>query len=153
MYKYVFLFLLIILNNAQSEAQITNNASGNDIKNNYGSIAYSVGELFYVQKGIQNTSSEGIQNGITINTIENKSTIKVSIYPNPTSDLIFFKVQNLYFDNLKFKIYNSIGIELLNGRIQNTITSFSISHLPPSIYLCKIYRDQVEMLTYQIIKI
>jgi hypothetical protein len=153
MLKYVLFIILIILNRFQSEAQISNNVSGNDIKNNYGSIAYSVGEIFYVQKGTQYSLTEGMQNGLTINSVKNKSTIKVSVYPNPTSDLVYFKVQDLHFDNLYFKIYNSTGLELINGRIININTSVSLSHLPPSIYLCKIYRDQLEILTYQIIKI
>ena len=153
MRKYALLIILTILYRSQTEAQISNNASGNDIFNNAGSIAYSIGELFYVEKGAHNTTTEGIQNGITINPVNNKSSIKISIYPNPTSDYVYFKVQNLFYENYSFKIYNSNGTELLHGRIQNMNTSVSLSHLPPSIYLCKIYRDQLEMLTYQIIKI
>lgn len=153
MRKYALLIILTILYRSQTEAQISNNASGNDIFNNAGSIAYSIGELFYVEKGARNTTTEGIQNGITINPVNNKSSIKISIYPNPTSDYVYFKVQNLFYENYSFKIYNSNGTELLHGRIQNMNTSVSLSHLPPSIYLCKIYRDQLEMLTYQIIKI
>lgn len=153
MLKYIFLFILIIFNRFQIEAQISNNVSGNTISNNYGSISYSIGELLYAEKGSQYTLIEGIQNGIAINLVKSNSSIKVAIYPNPTSDQIYFKVQNLNFDNYSYKIYNTNGIELLNGRIQNVNTSVSLSQLPPSIYLCKIYRDHLEMLTYQIIKI
>lgn len=153
MYKYVLLILLILTIRSQSEAQISNNASGNDIYSQYGSISYSVGELFYVQKGTEYTVTEGIQNGFTIHPSHNKTNIKVTVYPNPTSDFIFFKVQDLYFDNLSYKIFNNNGKELLNGTIQNINTSVSLNHLPPSVYLCKIYRKQSEILTYQIIKI
>lgn len=153
MRKYVILFIITILYRSHTEAQISNNVSGNTISNNYGSISYSIGELLYVEKGSQYTLIEGIQNGIAINLVKSNSSIKVAIYPNPTSDQIYFKVQNLNFDNYSYKIYNTNGIELLNGRIQNVNTSVSLSQLPPSIYLCKIYRDQLEMLTYQIIKI
>ena len=153
MRKYALLIILTFLYRTQTEAQISNNASGNSFINNYGSIAYSIGELFYIEKGSEYRIAEGVQNGITINPVKTKSSIKVSIYPNPTSDLVFFKVQNLNFGTYSYKIYNSVGIELLSGRILNSNTSVSLSLLPPSIYLCKIYRDQVEQLTYQIIKI
>ena len=153
MCKYVCIILLIILNNSQTGAQVSNNASGNDIYNNYGSVSYSIGELFFVEKGSQYTLAEGMQNGITINPVKTKSSIKVSIYPNPTNDLVYFKVQNLNFEKYSYKIYNSYGIELLTGRILNVNTSLSLIHLPSSIYLCKIYKDQFEILTYQIIKI
>ena len=153
MYKYVFLLLLNILNNAQSEAQITNNASGNDISNQFGSIAYTIGEVFYIQKGSQFFLTEGIQNGITINPIISNSSIKVLVYPNPTSDFINFKVQNLFFNNLSFILYNDIGHELLKGAILNSNTTVSLSQLPSSVYLIKIYRNQTEMAVYKIIKI
>lgn len=152
MRKYAILIILTILNIFRTEAQITINASGNTISNNYGSITYSIGEQFYVEKGAQYSLSEGIQNGFTINPIKTNSSIKVSVFPNPTNDLFYFKVQNLNFDNYSYKIFNSSGIELLQGKIQNTNTSVSLSHLLPSIYLCKIYRNQLEMLTYKIIK-
>ena len=69
MYKYVFLILLILTNKSNSEAQVSNNASGNDIFNQYGSVSYSIGELFYVEKGSSISASEGMQNGITINPV------------------------------------------------------------------------------------
>jgi hypothetical protein len=137
----------------QSEAQISNNASGNDLSNQFGSIAYTIGEVFYIQKGSQFFLTEGIQNGITINPIISNSSIKVLVYPNPTSDFINFKVQNLFFNNLSFILYNDIGHELLKGAILNSNTTVSLSQFPSSVYLIKIYRNQTEMAVYKIIKI
>jgi len=153
MYKYVILIILIVANISQIDAQISNNASGSAISSNYGSVTYSIGEICYVAKGSHYTLTEGVQNGITINPSNNKSSINVSIYPNPTSDLVYFKVQNLFFDNLSYKIYHIAGIELLNGKIHNVNTSVSLRYLPAAVYMCKIYRNQSEILTFQIIKI
>jgi hypothetical protein len=153
MCKYVFLILLILTNKTHSEAQISNNVSGKDISNQFGSIAYTIGEVFYVQKGSQYFLTEGIQNGITINPVKSNSSIKVSVYPNPTSDFINFKVQNLFFNNLSFILYNDIGHELLKGTILNSNTTVSLSQFPSSVYLIKIYRNQTEMAVYKIIKI
>jgi hypothetical protein len=153
MYKYVFLILLILTNRYQTEAQISNNASGYDLSNQSGSISYSVGEVFFVQKGLQYFLTEGVQNGITINPVKTNSSIKVSVYPNPTSDFINFKVQNLFFNNLSFILYNDIGHELLKGAILNSNTTVSLSQFPSSVYLIKIYRNQTEMAVYKIIKI
>jgi hypothetical protein len=153
MYKYVFLFLLIILNNAQSEAQITNNASGNDLSNQYGSINYSIGEIFYIQKGAQQTSSEGVQNGNTINPVKSKSNIKVSVYPNPTSDFIHLNLKSGFSNNIFYKLYNNVGIELLNGSVQNISSQISLTQLPASIYLLKVFMEQQEIENIKIIKI
>lgn len=153
MSKYILLVLLFFIHNVQSEAQISNNASGNDLSNQFGSIAYTIGEVFYIQKGSQFFLTEGIQNGITINPIISNSSIKVLVYPNPTSDFINFKVQNLFFNNLSFILYNDIGHELLKGAILNSNTTVSLSQFPSSVYLIKIYRNQTEMAVYKIIKI
>lgn len=153
MYKYVLLTLLILINNAHTEAQITNNASGNDIYNNYGSVSYSIGESFYIQKGSKLSSSEGIQNNNANNTNPIKSTIKVSLYPNPTRQFINIKIQNDYSNNLSYKIYNNVGNVLLHGIIQNTNAQISLTQLPASIYLLKVYLEQVEVASIKIIKI
>lgn len=153
MYKYVFLILLILTNKSNSEAQVSNNASGNDIFNQYGSVSYSIGELFYVEKGSSISASEGMQNGITINPVKTKSSIKVSIYPNPTSEFVHLNFQNEYSNSLSYKIYNNLGNELLHGRIQNANGQISLTQLPASIYLLKIYVEQVEMKSIKIIKI
>lgn len=153
MRKYALLIILTILYRSQTEAQISNNASGNDIFNYAGSIAYSIGEPFYIQKGSRITASEGIQNNNTNNTNATKSSFKVSIYPNPTSEFVHLNFQNEYSNNLSFKIYNNLGNELLHGRIQNTNTKISLTQLPASIYLLKVYLEQEEMKSIKIIKI
>lgn len=153
MYKYVFLILLIFLNTTQTGAQVSNNTSGNDIYNQYGSVSYSIGESFYIQKGSRISSSEGIQNNNIDNTNPIKSTIKVSIFPNPTSEFVHLNFQNNYSNNLSYKIYNNQGNELLHGRIQNANTQISLTQLPASVYLLKVYVEQEEMKSIKIIKI
>jgi hypothetical protein len=136
-----------------TKAQISLNTSGLDIKNNYGSIAYSVGAPFYIQKGYNYLLNEGVQNGMLINFVNVKSSIKVEVYPNPTNNIVFFKVQNLNFNNLRYTIINSLGIEILKGNIINASTYVSLNPFPASVYYIKIYRDMDEILTYKVIKI
>ena len=153
MHKYVLIIILIFTNNSQTEAQISNNASGKDLSNQYGTISYSIGEQFYVQKGTYYTLSEGVQYGNNNNYKPNSSTIKISIYPNPTSNLIKFQIQNTYSNNLSYRIFNNIGHELLYGRIENTNTPISLTQLPASIYLMKVYLEQQEVESIKLIKI
>ena len=54
MIKYILLLISIFLNLSYTKAQSSNNASGNDIYNNYGSIAHSVGEVYRDVEEIQN---------------------------------------------------------------------------------------------------
>jgi hypothetical protein len=113
----------------------------------------SYGEVFFYTKGDYYASNEGVQNGMTINPIKSINNIAVSIYPNPTSDVVFFKVQDLYYNNLAYKIYNNVGIEILNGRIVNSNTYVSLRQLPASTYVIKVYRAYEESISYQIIKV
>ena len=75
------------------------------------------------------------------------------VYPNPTRDLIYFKVQNLDFKNLGYSVINNTGIEIIKGNVVNPTTYFSLSQFPASNYYIKIYRASTEILTYEIIKI
>lgn len=153
MYKYILLILLILTNRSQTEAQISTNASGNDIYSQYGVVSYSVGELFYTQKGSELTSSEGLQNGASIHSSHHKSLIKIAIYPNPTVDLVYFKFQNSTVNNLSYKIYNETGNVLIQGTITNANTSVSLGQLPSSVYVCKVFKEQAELTSLKIIKI
>jgi hypothetical protein len=149
----VLILLNIYLSTQHVTAQRTLNASGVTINSPNGIVSLSIGEVFFENKASMFSQSEGIQNGIIINPIKNKSALKVAVYPNPTTDLLYFKIQDLYFNNLSYKIYNEAGIELLQGNITSSTSNVSLKQLPASIYLIKIYRNLGEIISYQVIKI
>ena len=151
--SWLLILLNIYLSTQHVTAQRTLNASGITINSAYGTISLSIGEVFFENKALLFSQSEGIQNGIIINPIKNKSALKVAVYPNPTTDLLYFKVQDLYFNNLSYKIYNEAGMELLQGNITSSVSNVSLKKLPASIYVIKIYRNQGEIIAYQVIKI
>jgi hypothetical protein len=133
-------------------AQQSLNSSGTLIKSNFGSVSVSIGEVFYLSKVSTYSISEGIQHGILINKILTNSNIHVLVYPNPTNDLIFFKVENYNFQDLSYQLYNALGFELLNGRITGTASYISIKQFPDAVYYLKLYRSKKEFVTYKIIK-
>lgn len=150
---FIYYFIMLCLISQNLIAQQSLNSSGVLIQSNFGSISVSIGEVFYLNKGSSYSISEGIQHGIVINKILTNSNIHILVYPNPTNDLIFFKVENYNFQNLTYQLYNILGFELLNGRITGTASFISIKQLPPSVYYLKIYRSENVMATYKIIKI
>jgi hypothetical protein len=133
-------------------AQNSLNSSGTLIQSNFGTVSVSIGEVFYMNKGSDYSISEGIQHGIVINKILTNLNIHVLVYPNPTNNFIFFKVENNNFLNLSYQLYNALGFELLNGIITGTSSYISIKQFPSSVYYLKIYRSKNEMATYKIIK-
>jgi hypothetical protein len=145
--------MLTSLINKPCFGQSTNNSIGGDYFNQSGTVSFTIGEICYQNKGVNYTLIEGIQNGYTINPNSKHAAINVSIFPNPTSDLIYFKVQNLYFDKLVYSVYNNLGIELLNGQITNQAIYVSLKQFPAAVYLINIYREKAIIMTYQVIKI
>ncbi len=148
----IYLFYLVTFS-YNLNAQYSSNSSGLDIYNINGSVSSSIGEVFFLQKGINFKLDEGIQNGLTINASKKKSKVEVSIYPNPTKDLVQFKVQNLYYNNLRYSIYNACGIELASGEIKNETSQVSLKQFPSSVYIIKINRGITEERSYEIFKI
>jgi hypothetical protein len=124
-----------------------------DVNNPSGSVAFSIGEITYTSKSTTYLINEGIQFGYTIHPNSNSASVKVTIYPNPTTDLIYFKIQNGYYNNLVYRIYNDGGKELMNGNIHNANTSASLQQLPASTYFIKVYNNIEEIVSFKLIKI
>lgn len=148
-YLIAYVLLAPLMMNAQSSF----NTTGKLMLSPYGSVAESIGEVFYINKGVNPTLSEGIQNGMTINYIRSKNKLKLGIYPNPTRDMLYFKVQNLFYSNLQYKLFTISGIELSNGTISNLNSNISLKSFPAATYIIKFYRNREEILSYQVIKI
>jgi hypothetical protein len=134
-------------------SQISTNTSGLSIVSNFGSVDYSIGEVLYTQKGYFYNTNEGIQNGIVINPIHTNRKLHVSIYPNPTKDIVHFKVENLNFKTLSYSLISENGKELFRGEIVNETSNISLKWLPSGVYIIKIYRNSLEETIYKILKI
>ncbi len=93
-------------------------------------------ELFQIQESALSTKKE------TISTL-----VKLSIYPNPTSDVLHFKVDNQQVESVK--IYSLLGKEVMKKTIENN--SIIISNLPKGIYLIQLKADK-NTFTKKIIK-
>jgi hypothetical protein len=149
----IFILLPMLLIHNVLCSQISSNSSGLSIVSNYGSVDYSIGEVFYTQKGYFYSINEGIQNGIIINPIHTNKNLHVSIYPNPTNDIVHFKVENLNFKTLGYSLITANGKEIFRGVIVNEESNISLKWLPSGIYIIKIYRNSIEESSYKILKI
>jgi surface protein len=77
--------------------------------------------------------------------IDNQNQLDISIYPNPTSDMVYIESN---YTQLKVVIYNFLGKEVMNKAITNTI---DISHLDIGVYILQL-SDGVKLSTRKIIK-
>lgn len=128
------------------------NCSGENVKSSFGSVSYSIGESFYVIKGVDYKVNEGVQVGYIINPISTAASLRISTYPNPTTDLVFFKVENLNFSDLSYMLYDAKGTLISKGRIVDSKSFISLKQLPPSIYFLKCFRGLSEEVSFKIFK-
>ncbi|MBX2986002.1 MAG: T9SS type A sorting domain-containing protein [Bacteroidia bacterium] len=76
-----------------------------------------------------------VENSTSIKEIEGKSTI--SIYPNPTQSELFVKD---IFAGAEYKIFNSLGAEVLSGVYNGN--AISVSDLASGIYIIQIIKER-----------
>ena len=72
---------------------------------------------------------------------------KVSVYPNPTSDILNIKVDNQQIKSIK--IFNVLGKQVMYSSIKNN--TIDTSHLPKGIYVLQVKTD-VSTFSRKIIK-
>jgi hypothetical protein len=152
--KLIIKFTITILSALSINANSQNSVvpSGKTEISAYGSLSFTIGDIFYTQKGETYNFSEGNQQPFKINPIENGSNLHISIYPNPSSDYIYFLVEDLNFKNLSFQLSSINGKVLQFGKITNQKSLVPLNNLTKGVYLLKIRRGALEENTYKIIK-
>jgi hypothetical protein len=143
-----YIFLCPFSINAQSGVVV----SGKNIENTSGSMSYTIGDVFYT-KNIRGFSiNEGMQQSYIINEIASKTILRVSLYPNPTNNFVYFKVENLNYKNLSFKLYDISGRIITSGKILNEQSVLSLQNFPNNIFIVKVFRGEFEEQSFKILK-
>ena len=141
------------------QAQESVNATGGDASGSGGSVSYSVGQVVYTTNtGTNGSVSEGVQQPFEISVVTGIEEAKdiflnVSAYPNPTTDYLELKVENLQLSELSYKLYDISGKVYQNKEIGNSITKIEMQNLPQGIYFIKVIDTKnKEFKTFKIIK-
>ena len=77
--------------------------------------------------------------------VEDQNQLDISIYPNPTSDIVYIEGN---YSQLKVVVYDILGKQLMNKSITNSI---DISQLEKGVYILQL-SDGVKLTTQRIIK-
>ena len=141
------------------QAQTSVNATGGNASGSGGSASYSVGQLAYTTNtGTNGSVAQGIQQAFEISVVTGIEEAKdiflnVSAYPNPTTDYLELKVENLQLSELSYKLYDISGKVYQNKEIGNSITKIEMQNLPQGIYFIKVIDTKnKEFKTFKIIK-
>jgi hypothetical protein len=104
-----------------------------------GSVSYTIGQLDYqFLSGSGGNSSEGVQQTYLIqsNGLLNPEQMQVSIWPNPTSDLVNIQIQESMLNRTLF-IFDAQGKCVLNQLLSNLNTSLDLASFASGLYtLC-----------------
>lgn len=137
----------------------TINSSGNDATGSSGTVAYSIGQVFYTYIGVSVYNvAQGIQHEEkkeTLDTIEEvKPKIDISVYPNPTTDFVNINIEGFELGNElgTYQLYDFQGRLLKQNTIEENETQVSLNNLRSSIYILRVYVDKKVLKTFKIIK-
>ena len=135
-------------------AQESLTAAGSEATGTGGTANYSVGQLVYTTAtGVDGNVYQGVQQAYEIYSLginETKLEISLSIFPNPTIDILKLKVDNP--EGLKYQLYDIQGRLLESKAITSPITIVNTSSLPSATYLVKVVSEKNQIKTFKVIK-
>jgi hypothetical protein len=131
-------------------SQTSINAAGSTIKNQSGSISYSVGQFDYQ---IGSTINQGVQQPreffiIGVNNFA-KSKNTLHLFPNPTSGILNIRLSSP--ELCRYILYDEKGKKLHSTSSHSSTVQIEINHLPRGVYLLKILRSNGQTKNYSVI--
>ena len=155
----IILCLVLLSYSINIEAQKSINAGGSNVTTDFGSISYSIGQVFYTNlKNDYGTIIQGVQQPYEIFSLGKDEfpqiTLNLSIYPNPTTSLVYLKINadNLYGYGCKYQLYDITGKLLLVESITDRESEIKMEHLPSNCYFLSVLQDYKIIKTFKIIK-
>lgn len=162
--KFKLILGVTIFWNFAVNAQHSVNASGGKARGKSGSISYSIGQVSYTTNSNKSgTVAQGVQQayeiieekekdeyyGKTFNSLE----VKVSVYPNPTSDFLKIALKNTKSDIFRYQLVDLRGKVLDTGTIFENQAQISMQKLANATYFVNIInQDNKKVKTFKVIK-
>lgn len=131
-------------------SQANNTSSGGDASGAGGSASFSVGQIDYSnQTNAANNYHEGVQQPFEFFELLSlvESDLQISIYPNPSSDVIYIQLDGL---EVKMSLFDLHGKMLVEKSFKSE-SSISLLEYPAAEYLLQVEADG-KLSSYKIIK-
>ena len=143
---------------AQSVAPAVNASSGGYYTGNDATLSWTIGEgVVETFTGLNSILTQGFQQPkYTITSIEKAANLdyKISVYPNPTSDLIKVEIESL--DNFYFRVelIDLQGKRLHQQNMSGQNNTLDLQQYATGIYILKVFMNVNEFLqSYRISKL
>ena len=155
--KKVKLSVLFLVLGLTAQAQQATTATGGDASGSGGTVAYSVGQIFYTTNtGTTGSEAQGVQQPYEISIvlgIDNHSiNLELSAYPNPTTNNLTLNVGKTELSTLNFQLYDVSGKLIESRKIISSTETISTENLTSSTYFLKVSNNNNEVKTFKIIK-
>jgi hypothetical protein len=130
--------------------------AGNDDTDGKTKISWTVGEL--ATETYSNSNLIVIQgqqqSNITITAIDQLDDLSfvIQVFPNPVSDLIKLSIEDNNLLDMSYKLFDISGRVIRQQMLYNSVTEIYLTELSSSIYLLKVYKDNIELKLFEIIK-
>ena len=141
----------------QINAQESVLSSGGNSSGSSGNVSYSVGQIFY--KTVDGTTaylSQGVEQPFEIQIVLGQDNFNVNlellVYPNPTTDIIYLKINESTFESIQYQLFDINGRLVENNKVSENSTIIQMGKYPDAIYLLKVIENNKEIKTFKIIK-
>tara|TARA_B100000809_G_scaffold266457_1_gene329268 strand:- start:2960 stop:3436 length:477 start_codon:yes stop_codon:yes gene_type:complete len=146
-------FLLLGLGGLHAQESPT--VTGGEATGTSGTASYSVGQVVYTTAtGTNGSVAQGVQQSfeISVTTGINETSInlKMSVYPNPTTNYLTLKVD--LTKNLSYHLFDMQGKVIENKKVTASNTSIKMEGLPKATYFLKVIEENQAVKTFKIIK-
>ncbi len=154
---------------AQADLTVTGaNATGPN-----GSVSYSIGQIVYTPlTGLNGSIAQGVQQPYEISVatplfgkslVEDESEeapleemiqidLILSVYPNPTSNVLNLKVENYDLRNVSCLLYDMNSKLLDEKKVTDNLTGIDMNNFSTGNYFLKVIDNNLELKTFKIIK-
>jgi len=156
--KCIFNLLLLFGFCIAVKAQNAIPATGGNAIGSGGTISYTVGQVVTnTLSGSNGTLLQGVQQPYEISVvtaIKNTEAInlKYFVYPNPTSGITKLVFESPDYANLRYQLLDINGKLLQDKKVDGQETEISLENLSSSAYFLKVYKNNIEIKVFKIIK-
>lgn len=151
--KKNYLTLLSFLCLASVHSQEASTAAGADATGAGGSASYSIGQVSYVETAKNISVSQGVQQAyqIPFATILGIN-LRLSIYPNPATNIFSVEVKNLDYASLRYQVHDLRGNLLASRKAISHRTDFVIAHFAAGTYILQVFQNNEQVKSFKVIK-
>jgi len=142
---------------ASASAQQATTASGGDATGSGGSVAYSIGQPVYTtHSGSSGTVAQGVQQPyeifIIVGAEEKNINLFLSVYPNPTENMLALSVENYQDEQLTYQLLDLAGKILSDKKLTGNKTEISLREYSLAVYFLKVFEKENEIKSFRIVK-